>query len=206
MIDHFKHLKKVDPILGSIVVRPLEPITPSSDLYLDLIRSIVSQQLSVKAASTIYTRFLSIFKNNYPSVKEVLGLEVELMRSAGLSYQKISYIKDVARYWESNKDSKIDLSLLPTEQIIEKLTEIKGVGVWTVEMILIFSMGRDDIFSVNDLGLVRACEKLYYHDKQSSYYKKSKKDQQKEILELSKSWVPYRSFASRYLWDYKDSK
>jgi len=180
-----------DPVLKKLVKKHSPPKfeDKSEFLYEGLIESIVSQQLSVKAADTIFARFLKLFKSKaFPKPKDILKMKDDKLRSAGISYQKISYIKSVATAFETKQiDHKI-IKKLSDEEVILELTKIKGVGRWTAEMKLIFTLNRPDVFSLGDLGLRNAIKNLYgITDK-------------KEILKLSENWKPYRSTACWYLW------
>ncbi len=161
----------------------------SERLIEELIESIISQQLSVKAADTIYSRFLKLFKNSqFPTSEQILKIDVEKLRGAGMSYSKANYIKNIAQAFK-NKDLDIKiLRKMSDEEAIQTLTKIKGVGKWTAEMILIFTLNREDVFSLGDAGLKRAIKNLYTVT------------DEKEILKLSETWKPKRSFACWYLW------
>jgi DNA-3-methyladenine glycosylase II len=168
----------------------------SDDLYISLLRSIVSQQLSTKAASTIYGRFLDLFPNKYPNAKHILETKDEQLRAAGLSFQKISYIKAVAQYSLTNNLSQAHINQLSNDEIITELTSIKGVGKWTVEMILIFGLKRLDVFPYNDLIVKNSVIKIYNI---ISKCKQLKAD----CHQISNQWKPYRNIASLFLWESK---
>lgn len=180
-----------DPILKKLIKKYPAPVFEdmSEILFERLVDSIISQQLSVKAAGTIFSRFQRLFKTkSFPIPKEVLKISDKKIRSAGISFRKISYIKGVAQAFLDEKIISKELKKLSDEEVIIKLTELKGIGKWTAEMILIFSLQRPDVFSIGDAGLRRAIENLY------------KISDQKEMLKLSESWKPHRSTASWYLW------
>jgi len=200
-----------DPVLRKLIKKCPKPIFEdrSERLFERLVETIISQQLSIKAADTIFERFVKLFRKRdsssllqkdkekviaFPSAKEVLKMKDEKIRSAGISFRKISYIKGIAQAFLDEKIIIKELKKLSDEEVIIKLTELKGIGKWTAEMILIFSLQRPDVFSVGDLGLRRAIEKLYGI---SDF---------KEILKLSESWKPYRSLASWYLWRSLENK
>jgi DNA-3-methyladenine glycosylase II len=180
-----------DPILKKLVKKyPAPKFEDKSEfLYEGLIESIISQQLSVKAADTIFVRFLKLFKSkSFPKPKDVLKMKDDTLRTAGISYQKISYIKSVAHAFETKQIDHKKIIKLSDEEVIAELTKIKGVGRWTAEMKLIFTLNRSDVFSIGDLGLRNAIIKLYgISDK-------------KEMLKLSETWKPFRSYACWYLW------
>ncbi len=186
-----EHFKKTDSLLYKLAISigPFTPMLPSSEHFTRLCRSIVGQQLSVKAAQTIFTRFQNLFENNITPEK-VLHMDTEKLRMCGISYPKIGYIQDLA---EKVIEKKLILETLhkdDNETVIKNLTIIKGIGNWSAEMFLMFSLGRPDIFSVQDLGLRNAIKKLYGLEEPTK----------KELLEISEKWKPYRTFASMVLW------
>lgn len=184
------HLQK-DRILKQIIENNEQPVfSQEVNIYLDILDSIVSQQLSVKAAATIFKRFVAIFTTPIPQPVEILSKTEEELRSVGLSYQKIKYIKSLAQAIQDETLIIENLTKLTDEEVIVELTKIKGIGRWTAEMILIFSLGRLDVFSLGDLGLRNAVAKAYNIDR----------DDLKTIEEISQQWSPHRSLAARYLW------
>ena len=195
---YIPHLHK-DKKLKAIVSYPLDELASQKNIALKLIRSIMSQQLSVKVADVIYQRFLKLYKGKEPKPQQVLDTPPETLRSIGLSNAKVSYVQNVARFVIEHKITDSKLHKLSDEEVIEWLTQIKGVGKWTVEMLLMFYLGREDIFSVDDLGIQQAMIKLYKLDASD------KKACRQKMLELSKKWSPYRTQACRYLWAWKDA-
>jgi len=194
-----QHLSK-DKILKNAIDSIILPKrNPSSDVYAGLIRSIVSQQLSVKAADTIHTRFLALFEDKYPHASMLVDMEDSELRSVGLSSQKSKYVKNVAIFFQENDLFNKDWSEETDEQIITLLTKIKGVGKWTVEMILMFVLSREDVFPVLDLGIQQGIMQLYG-------IKGKKKELHAKMETVAKSWKPYRSIACLYLWASKDMK
>lgn len=197
-----------DPILNDLAKKygPHKFENRTEFLYEELIESIIGQQLSGKAADTIYNRFLDLFNDNteklkrhgkiskkFPKPKELIDTDIEKLRSAGMSYSKAQYIKNVAQAF---LDGTIDIKRLEKmsdEEVIKELTKIKGVGKWTAEMILIFVMQREDVFSIGDAGLRKAIKILY------------KLEKEKEILELVNTWSPNKSLACWYLWKSLDN-
>lgn len=175
---------------------PIPDLTPSENLFADLIEAIVNQQLSEKAGATIFKRFKGLFgTRQFPRPKYILDVPDQKIREAGLSWSKIRYIKGLS---EIIHGKKIDLKKLfdqSDEEVIETLVAIKGVGRWTAEMILIFSLNRPDVFSMGDLGLRTAVSKLYRVDR----------DNLKKIEVISLRWKPFRSYAARYLWKSLDN-
>ncbi len=194
------HLKK-DKILKKAIeqIGVLTTHKTNTDLYGALIRAIVSQQLSVKAADTIYKRFIAIFKDGKPEATLILKLKDEQLRAVGLSYQKCSYIKNIAQFsLTEGLDYKL-LKLKTDDELISHLIKIKGVGQWTVEMLLMFSLNRENVFPKDDLGIQNGIKKLYNLNSE-------KKELLKEMLMVSEKWHPYCTLACRYIWRYKDKK
>ena len=185
-----------DPIMLSLVKKyPAPKFQNRSDfLYEDLIESIVSQQLSIKAADTIFGRFKALFPDAFPEPQHILSKSDDELRAVGLSYQKASYIKSIAHAFANNEIDPVIIKDLADEEVITELTKIKGVGKWTAEMILIFTLNRPDVFSIGDLGLRNAITKLY------------NLTDQKKMLELAATWAPNRSTASWYLWRSLENK
>ena len=173
--------------------------TPSGRIYYDLLASIVSQQLSVKVADVIFKRFLSLFPDNYPHPDYVVAIEFDRLRSVGLSGQKAVYLKNVAQFAIENDLEKMDWASMSDEQIIIFLTTIKGVGKWTVQMLLMFTLARPDIFPVDDLGIQQGMQRLFKIEEQNPRLLKIR------MTELAKPWRPWRTVACRYLWRWKDS-
>ncbi len=192
-----RHLKK-DPRLAILLSRHSpSPLNVSTHLFHDLLESIIGQQLSVKAASTIIKRFVSLFpdpKNIRP--EDILAKNADILRSVGLSRQKISHLQSLSEFILSEKLILESLKDMSDEIVIEELTRVKGIGRWTAEMILIFSLGREDVFSMGDLGLRTAVSKIYGVDREDKI----------KIENISKVWSPYRSLASLYLWQSLDNK
>lgn len=181
-----------DPILNKLVKKygaPQNLKDRSEFLYEELVESIIGQQLSGKVADTIFKRFLSLYKNNkFPKPVELLKTDTEKLRSAGMSYSKASYIKNIAQVFKEKQLDVKKLKAMSVEEVKKELTKIKGVGNWTAEMILIFTLKREDVFSLGDAGLRRAIKNLYNVEKET------------DILKLSEKWKPRRSYACWYLW------
>jgi len=169
----------------------------NTDIHRALLASIVSQQLSVKAADTIFNRFLDLFENRDPDPGRITRLSVNSLRKAGLSQQKAGYIKNVAAF--ARQDDGLNYSQLnkmTDEELISYLTQIKGVGRWTVEMLLMFAFDRKDVFSTDDLGIQQAMKKLYGMEH-------SGRELKNRMLEVAENWRPYRSIVCKYLWQWK---
>jgi DNA-3-methyladenine glycosylase II len=164
-----------------------------------LCASIMSQQLSVKVADVIYKRFIELFGGKEPAPQQIIDTPFEKLRGIGLSNAKVNYVKNVAQFEiEFGLDHK-RLSKMDNEEVIAYLVAIKGVGRWTVEMLLMFALGREDVFAVDDLGIQNAMIKLYKLN--NSDKKKLKED----MLRLSQKWSPYRTYACLHLWSWKDN-
>ena len=187
------HLSAHDPIMADLIARYPEPVFERHPhYYRELMSSIIGQQLSVKAARAIEQRFVDLY-GHFPAPDEVLATSVDELRAIGLSRQKASYLIAIA---EHARDERIDfarLDHLDNQTIIDELTAIKGVGVWTVHMFLIFCMARLDILPIGDLGVKRAIERAYQLPALPT-------PEQVAAIAEQRRWHPYESVASRYLW------
>ena len=194
-----RHLSK-DKTLAPLVQQIDFPeIKLNEDLYGSLISAIISQQLSVKAANTIHNRFLELFKGSIPTFKALLNTNHETLRGVGLSGQKAGYLKNIAQFGIDQTLAYNDLKNLDDETLIAHLTQIKGVGKWTVEMILMFNLNRLDVFPIDDLGIQNAIKKLYDLETTGRELKA-------QMITQANTWKPYRSIACKYLWRWKDLK
>lgn len=183
------HLQK-DPIMAKLTERYAPFVWKhTSFVYKDLLAAIVSQQLSVKAADTIWNRVEELFGHDF-SPENILQTPDQKMRDAGMSWAKIKYTKGVAEAYKNKMINEEAIGKMSDEEIILELTKLKGIGRWSVEMILIFTLKRPDVFPLGDLGIRNAVSKLYQVDR----------DDLIKIEEISHSWHPYRSLACRYLW------
>jgi DNA-3-methyladenine glycosylase II len=187
-----RKLKKLIDEQGEIKLRK------HTNIPLRLCASIMSQQLSVKVAEVIYRRFLNLYGKNEPTPEEIYNTPNETLRGIGLSNSKVSYVKNVAKFAIDNGMEEKRLSKMSDEEVIEYLTPIKGVGRWTVEMLLIFTLGREDIFAIDDLGVQNGMIKHY---KLESTNKKQFREQ---MIKKSLKWSPYRSFVCLHFWGWKD--
>lgn len=187
------HLERHDARLASVIASYPQPtFRPHTDYYRELVESIISQQLSVKAAATIYRRFVDSF-GHVPEPNEILARDEEQLRAVGLSGQKARYIKDLAAKVLDGSVRFDHLDQLSNDEIVAELTAVKGVGEWTVHMFLIFCMGRFDVLPVGDLGIKNAVQRLYSLDTLPT---------PDDIVKISvkNGWKPYESVASWYLW------
>ena len=166
----------------------------NSDYFNALSKSIIYQQISGKAANSIHERFLLLFKNLSPNPKLVLNLEDHELKSIGLSQQKTNYIKNVAEYFY-NQNSDFDLGSLSDQDITSELIQIKGIGQWTIDMFLMFTLFRTDIMPVSDLGIKKGFKHLFnLKTLPDANY----------MIQKSKNWKPYRTIACLYLWKLVD--
>ncbi|CAN5366409.1 DNA-3-methyladenine glycosylase [soil metagenome] len=198
-MPHLKHLSKDKLLKKAIQQSGRLELKKRKNIFIYLVKSITSQQLSTKVAEVIYNRFLNIFGEE-PTPLQVLELKHEQLRAIGLSNSKVTYVQNVARFAiEQGLDIK-KLNKMGDEEVIEYLTEIKGVGRWTAEMIMMFALGREDVFAVDDLGIQMAIKNLY------QLKINEKKKLKTKMLAISESWSPYRTYACMYLWRWKDAK
>ena len=188
------YLSGVDPVLAVQIKKHGHcQLKPHSDYYGALVDSIISQQLSVKAAETIAGRFMALFGGHLPTPEEIKLKSHDELRAVGLSNPKVGYIKDLADKL-LDKSLKLDkISDLTNDQLIEELVGVKGIGVWTAHMFLIFCVGRLDVLPVGDLGIRKAIKNLYDLDELPS-------EEQVTKLCLDHKWHPYASVASWYVW------
>ncbi|MEI7627721.1 MAG: DNA-3-methyladenine glycosylase 2 family protein [Bacteroidota bacterium] len=198
-MEYMAHLEK-DRKLSKILVEALPELTLHKNIPIRLMASIMSQQLSTHVSRVIFRRFLELYNGKEPTVIKVLGTDPTVLRGIGLSNNKVSYILNVAEFCIENKITDKKLQQMDNATIIELLTEIKGVGKWTVEMLLMFSLGREDVFAVDDLGIQQAMIRLYKLDNTD------KKALKEKMLQVSEKWSPYRTYACIHLWQWKDDK
>jgi DNA-3-methyladenine glycosylase II len=166
-----------------------------SDYFVSLVGTITSQQLSSKVAAVIFNRLEALCNNNI-TAHQLLSLSDDDLRGVGLSYQKINYLKSLAECEEKKIIRLSEFDHLSDHEIIEMLTQIKGIGIWSAQMFLMFSLGRIDVFSVLDLGLRNALKRLYNQPELTN----------KDIELISEKWKPYRSYVSHYLWHAWDNE
>lgn len=189
-----EHLKN-DVILYQAIMNADTEIRPELDIdiYHSLLSSIVSQQLSTKVVKIIWNRFTDLFVEGYPDPEDLLSKDHGILRSIGLSNSKANYVKNVAEFKLANDMSFDFLQTKSDEEIIQYLSQIKGVGRWTVQMILMFPMDRPNVFPVDDLGIQNAMKNLYNITLE-------KKELKAKMLDIASVWDPYRTLASKYLW------
>jgi DNA-3-methyladenine glycosylase II len=158
----------------------------------------MSQQLSTKVATVIHQRFLDLFGGVAPRPEQITGLSPQTLRSIGLSNAKVSYVQNVARFAIERGMSKKMMEKMGDDEVIEYLTEIKGVGRWTAEMLLMFALKREDVFPADDLGIQQAMAGLYKLDMSD------RKKLKESMHRIADKWRPYRTYASMHLWRWKD--
>ena len=187
-------LMRRDPILAGAIKR-IGPCGMAArqrkDHLTALVGAIVSQQLSTKAASTIFGRFQALFPDGRIEASAIAAIDDATLRSVGLSGQKVGYLRDLSSRILDGRLNLDELESLPDEQVIERLTSVKGFGRWTAEMFLMFRLHRPDVLPVDDLGIVNAIQRLY---------KLRKRPNAKRLIKMGDAWRPYRSVACWYLW------
>jgi DNA-3-methyladenine glycosylase II len=193
-----KHFKKHDPILyRASLGHSIEDIESSDELFRDIVWTIIGQQLSGKAADTIFERFKGHFKGAIITPEAILQMPEKTMRASGLSGAKSRAIKDLSF---KVKNGEVNIDRLPSmsdDDVLYELLKVKGIGPWTAEMVLMFSLGRTDVFSPGDLVLRKGLMSLYRWRNLPSAEK---------IAKFTKKWSPYRTYAARILWKIEDGK
>ncbi len=193
------HLAARDPALAAVIERAgLAKFEPHTDYYAALVNSIISQQLSVKAAATIKFRFVDLFDGTLPTPEAILSKSVEELRSAGLSSAKVNYIRDLADHIIDGRIHFNQLNTQTNQEIIANLTDVKGIGEWTVHMFLMFCMGRLDVLPTGDLGIRNGVRALYGFGQIPTPL---------QVTDIAKkhNWQPYESVASWYVWHSLDN-
>lgn len=197
-MEYIAHLSKDQKLKKLIGQHGTMKLKKQKNLYLYLCYSIMSQQLSTKVARVIRQRFIDLYGAE-PTPQQIADTPFEKLRAIGMSNAKVNYVQNVARFEMEKGMSHKKLSKMSNEEVIEYLTQIKGVGRWTTEMLLMFALCREDIFAVDDLGLQQAVIKLY------DLKHRKKKIMLSKISKISEQWSPYRTYACMYLWRWKDN-
>jgi len=197
-MEYISHLQK-DKKLAKVIGGEVHELKLHPNIPVRIMASIISQQLSTKVAKVIFKRFLELYKGKEPKPKQVLDTPSETLRSIGLSNAKVSYVHNVAAFCIEHKITDKKLLAMSNEEIIDLLVQIKGIGQWSVEMLLMFTLGREDVFAVDDLGIQQAMCKLYRIDPSN------KREMKEKMLKLSAKWSPYRTYACLHLWQWKDN-
>lgn len=190
-----RHLMRKDPKLGALI-KQVGPCglgnLPERPPFTALAYSIASQQLSVKAADTIFNRFCDLFPpDRIPDPQKIVTMNGDTIRAVGFSRPKVSFLQDLAAQVVDKRLPLETLHALPDEEVLRTLTAVKGIGRWTAEVYLLFRLGRMDVFPADDLGLVKAVQKVY------GLRKKPSRDR---VMKIAEPWRPYRSVAAWYLW------
>ncbi|MDP2930047.1 MAG: DNA-3-methyladenine glycosylase [bacterium] len=186
-----------DPVMRRLIKKhSLPPLEKKTNFFAALTYEIIGQQLSGKVARVIYKRFLGLFGGKLPEPKQILEISDKKLRSCGCSWAKVKYIKSLAECVNNKQLNLKSLYRISDEKTYEQLLRVKGIGPWTAEMFMIFTLHRPDVFSVGDLGLRTAVSRLYG----------VRRDNLKKIEKISERWRPFRSFACRYLWKSMDQK
>jgi DNA-3-methyladenine glycosylase II len=198
-MEYIAHLSKDKKL--SKLINGSEPFQLKfhKNICLRLCASIMGQQLSTKVAKVIYHRFLDLYGGKEPTPEQIVSTPFEKLRAIGLSNAKTHYVLNVAQFAIDHKLMDKKLKKMDNEEIIELLTQIKGVGRWTVEMLLMFTLGREDLFSADDYGIQTAMKKIY------KLNDKNKKEFKEKMLKISQKWAPYRTYACLHLWHWKDN-
>lgn len=199
-MDYRTHLAKDKKLKKLIDAQEAYKLRRQKDVHHYLVASIMSQQLSAKVANTILKRYLDIYGGRIPPPEEILATAFETLRGIGLSNAKVNYVHNVARFAMEQGIDFPRLHKMDDEAVIGYVTQIKGVGRWTAEMLLMFSLGRPDVFAMDDLGIQTAMIRLYKLDNTD------KKAFRAELLRISQKWSPYRTYACMHLWQWKDNK
>ena len=198
-MEYIPHLGKDKKLKKLVETAEPHQLKKRKNICTYLCASIMSQQLSTKVADIIYKRFILLYGGKEPTPGQIIETPFEKLRGIGLSNAKVSYVKNVAQFEiDFGMDAK-KLAKMTNEEVIEYLIVIKGVGRWTIEMLLMFALGREDVFAVDDLGIQNAMIKLYKLDNSD------KKKLKEEMLRLSQKWSPYRTYACVHLWRWKDN-
>ena len=197
---YIAHLSKDKKFKKIIDEQGEKTLKKRRNVPLRLCASIMSQQLSTKVAAVIFRRFLELYGKKEPTPQQIFDTPHETLRAIGLSNAKAAYVKNVARFAIDHGMDLKTLSKMSNEEVIEYLVPIKGVGRWTVEMLLMFTLGRDDVFAPDDLGIQNGIAEIYKIDKTD------KKKLRSEMLRISEKWAPYRTYACLHLWNWKAPK
>jgi DNA-3-methyladenine glycosylase II len=198
-MSYKKHLS-LDLKLAPLLLEDAHVLKKRKNTAVRLMASIISQQLSTKVAKIIFDRFIALYDSKEPSCEQVLATDTTLLRSIGLSNSKVMYVQNVAYFFLAHAITDKQLYKMDPEEVIELLTQIKGVGRWTVEMLLMFSLGHENVFAVDDLGIQQAMVRLY----KIKY--ETKKEMQLKMLKKAEAWAPYKTYACLHLWKWKDTK
>lgn len=199
-METYKKLLAKDKKALELFKHPVVIPEKTKNVTKSLVWSIMSQQLSIRVAKVMQGRFLDLYEGKFPSAKTIRATPVENIRAIGISQSKANYIQNVAEFIDVNNITVGKLDKMSDEEVIELLTQIKGVGRWTVEMLLIFGLKREDVFAVDDLGIQKGMIQLFKLEDLS------KKELRMKMSSLSKRWSPYRSYISLHMWRFSAFK
>ena len=193
LINSIKHLKRIDPDLERLFdCYQVNGLQPEKNHFKTLIRSIIYQQLSGNVARTIFERFKDIFPDDsFPEPQKILDTNIEKFRSTGVSYRKAEYINNIAQAFLDDPDTYLNLEKKNDGDIINSLTSVKGIGLWTAQMFLMFTLNRPDIFPATDLAIQKGYQ---------NYFKLDELPKPASMMKNSELWIPYRTTVSLYLW------
>lgn len=189
-----RHLRTVDPALGEVIARvgPYRLVPRAEGSHFDhVVRSIVGQQLSGKAAQTIYSRVLALKGGRPPTPADFLKIPDAKLRAAGLSGRKTEYVKELARRTHDGSLAILEIHEMEDDAVMETLVSVRGIGPWTAQMVLMFRLGRPDVFPELDLGVQKAVQKLRGMRKLPT---------PKQMVKIGQAYAPYRTYAAWYLW------
>ncbi len=198
-MEHLEHLQKDRRLRKILLLQEPVQLKRRRQVWLHLCGSIISQQLSTRVAAVIQERFLALYPGGRPCIADVLETPFERLRGVGLSHAKAQYVQEVCRFFAEENITDARLYNMADEELIGYLTQIRGVGRWTVEMLLMFTLAREDVFAVDDLGIQQSMARLYGWDVAD------KKMLKASMLRQAERWRPYRTYACRYLWGWKDN-
>ena len=197
-MEYVNHLSKDSKLRKVLSEQDPVELKSRKNVPLRLCASIMSQQLSTKVAKVIFHRFLDLYGGKEPTPQQIAATPFDQLRAIGLSNSKTQYVLNVAQFAIDQKLEDKKLRKMSDEDVIALLTQIKGVGRWTVEMLLMFTLGREDVFAVDDYGIQSAMKKLYKLDDSN------KKEFKEKMQKIAVKWSPYRTYACLHLWQWKD--
>ena len=190
------NLIELDPRFKEVIEKfGVIELEKKTDPYKSLVKTIIYQQLSGKAAGTIYKRFLNLYPSKHPTESQLISTELHILRSVGLSNRKSEYIKTIAKFFNENKISIKDFEKMSDEEIRKQLITIKGIGHWTIDMFLMFTLNRLDVFPVLDLGIKKGFAKFFELKNMPS---------EKFMIKKANKWKPFQSIAAHYFWSIAD--
>ncbi len=199
-MNYITHLSKDSQLRKVLADQDAVTLSSHKNIPLRLCASIMSQQLSTKVAKVIFHRFLELYGGKEPAPRQIATTSFDTLRAIGLSNAKTQYVLNVAQFAITNGLDDKKLRKMKDEEVIALLTQIKGVGKWTVEMLLMFTLGREDIFAVDDYGIQVAMKNIYGLDDTN------KKEFKEKIQKIASKWSPYRTYACLHLWQWKDKE